>query len=309
MILILASPIESSIDKVIDWIYYFNPNIKIIRINSDNDYKISFQGDKIFLKFQNEFIDFDDIISFWYRRGFLQYHFLNNIIINDYRREEQQVLLEYLNYKLKQKRHIGDMLSASVNKLVVLEEAQKVGLQIPKTYLIEDLNVLNDIQTKEVLITKTYLESSTFKFSDGNALLYTQQVKDLKTIPKKFGPSLFQNKIDKKIELRAFYLNERIWCMSIFSQNDEKTNIDFRIYNKEKPNRNIPYQLPKEIIVNLNQLMKNLGLNTGSIDLILDKKGNYIFLEVNPIGQFGMVSYPCNYYLEKEIAKYLCYEN
>jgi hypothetical protein len=37
-----------------------------------------------------------------------------------------------------------------------------------------------------------------------------------------------------------------------------------------------------------------------------------VFLEINPVGQFGMVSHPCNYYLEKRIAQNLInskYEN
>jgi D-alanine-D-alanine ligase-like ATP-grasp enzyme len=51
--------------------------------------------------------------------------------------------------------------------------------------------------------------------------------------------------------------------------------------------------------------MALLKLNTGSIDLIVNTTGEYIFLEVNPVGQFGMVSSPCNYYLEREIARFL----
>jgi hypothetical protein len=39
--------------------------------------------------------------------------------------------------------------------------------------------------------------------------------------------------------------------------------------------------------------------------LIYAKDSNYYFLEVNPEGQLGMVSLPCNYYLEKKIAKEL----
>ena len=31
----------------------------------------------------------------------------------------------------------------------------------------------------------------------------------------------------------------------------------------------------------------------------------YVFLEVNPEVQVGMVSYPCNYYLEKKLAEEL----
>jgi glutathione synthase/RimK-type ligase-like ATP-grasp enzyme len=51
--------------------------------------------------------------------------------------------------------------------------------------------------------------------------------------------------------------------------------------------------------------MLQLELTTASIDLIVDLNENYVFLEVNPDGQFGMISYPCNYYLEKEIANQL----
>ncbi len=55
--------------------------------------------------------------------------------------------------------------------------------------------------------------------------------------------------------------------------------------------------------------MDNLGLDTGSIVLIKSKDDQWYFLEVNPVGQFGMVSYPCNYYLERKIAEYLVQKN
>jgi D-alanine-D-alanine ligase-like ATP-grasp enzyme len=93
--------------------------------------------------------------------------------------------------------------------------------------------------------------------------------------------------------------------MAIFSQMDDKTNTDFRKYNIKKPNRNIPFQLPKSIEKKLWQFMQELELNTGSIDIVVDKSNNYYFLEVNPIGQFGMVSFPCNYLLEKKVAEHL----
>lgn len=50
--------------------------------------------------------------------------------------------------------------------------------------------------------------------------------------------------------------------------------------------------------------MEALDLNCGSLDLI--KSGStYYFLEVNPVGQFGNLSFDCSYHLEKEIAEYL----
>jgi hypothetical protein len=51
--------------------------------------------------------------------------------------------------------------------------------------------------------------------------------------------------------------------------------------------------------------MKQLNLNTGSIDMAVNTENEYVFFEVNPIGQYGMTSVPCNYNLDKKIAEYL----
>src|SRR5688500_5360277 len=90
--------------------------------------------------------------------------------------------------------------------------------------------------------------------------------------------------------------------MAIFSQSDEQTKTDFRKYNEKKPNRYVPFKLPDEIDQKIKLLFKKIDLNTGSVDLIVDKDDNYFFLEINPVGQFGMVSDPCNYFLEKNVA-------
>ena len=100
-------------------------------------------------------------------------------------------------------------------------------------------------------------------------------------------------------------MRTQFFPMAIFSQKDKKTQLDYRNYNQEKPNRNIPYILPNKIQDKLQLLMDKLGLDSGSIDMIVTPEGEYVFLEVNPTGQFGWVSVNCNYYLEEKIANYL----
>ena len=51
--------------------------------------------------------------------------------------------------------------------------------------------------------------------------------------------------------------------------------------------------------------MHDLKLKNGSIDIIKGIDNEYYFLEVNPVGQFGMVSKPCNYNIENFISKKL----
>jgi hypothetical protein len=124
-------------------------------------------------------------------------------------------------------------------------------------------------------------------------------------------PSIeYLDEIYKSFEVRAFFIDNEWYSMAIFSQNDEQTKTDFRQYNSLKPNRFVPFRLPQVIILKLVALMKQLNYQTGSIDMVCNKKGEFIFLEVNPVGQFGMTSIPCNYCIEKIIAeKISSYEN
>jgi D-alanine-D-alanine ligase-like ATP-grasp enzyme len=93
--------------------------------------------------------------------------------------------------------------------------------------------------------------------------------------------------------------------MAIFSQNDPKTQIDFRNYNNENPNRNIPFKLPKKIEKKLKKIIKIKQLDSCSIDLIVTPENEFVFLEINPQGQFEWISYYCNYHIEKKIANHI----
>lgn len=97
--------------------------------------------------------------------------------------------------------------------------------------------------------------------------------------------------------------------MAIFSQENEKTRIDYRNYDREKPNRCVPYHLSDDIQSKLSAFMNLIDMNCGSIDMIYSPDGDYIFLEVNPVGQFHWLDKNCNYFLEREIAKCLSNEN
>ena len=67
----------------------------------------------------------------------------------------------------------------------------------------------------------------------------------------------------------------------------------------------IPCILPDEIERKLHNLMEFIEFNTGSIDMIVTPANEYVFLEVNPVGQFAFVSDNCNYQLERKIANQL----
>lgn len=194
--------------------------------------------------------------------------------------------------------------NTEINKISVLKLAKSQGLDIPKTYIVNSKNQLLDIQKKEKkLITKPIYEGLGFYDEKGVYITHTQKV----DIPKieNFSPSLFQEEIEKEFEIRIFYLDKCMYSMAIFSGKNKKTKVDFRNYDFFNPNRYVPFILPGSIKAKLINLMEKLNLCSGSIDMIKSTSGKYVFLEINPVGQFGMVSHPCNFHLEKKVAEFL----
>lgn len=194
------------------------------------------------------------------------------------------------------------------NKLDVLARATQHGLDTPATLVTTSRAELERFAREHGgVITKSIGDPDIFQIEDRAYMLYTAEVgpEEIAGLPERFFPSLFQEKIEKKYELRVFYLDGRCHSMAIFSQLDAQTQLDFRRYNHQKPNRTVPYRLPAEIEEKVDRLMRDLQLETGSIDFIRSPEGRLVFLEVNPIGQFNMVSTPCNYFLERKVAEAL----
>ncbi|UKB84599.1 grasp-with-spasm system ATP-grasp peptide maturase [Chryseobacterium sp. MEBOG06] len=299
MILILSRNRETTTDEVIKWLSAMKK--KFIRIHEDELFEIKIKDKRICIEsYRNSFF-IDDISSIWYRRGGLKFKRLHyrNSSIDLYMHEHQNWLEDYVIKTLESKKHINTQSNRNINKLLVLEKAKEQGLSVPIYFLAEN--------TDDVVIGKTITKSITGtagveSFESSQLLMYTAAIK--KKEDSQFFISFFQEKIEKDYEIRSFYLNGKIWSIAIISQNDEQTKLDFRKYNNKRPNRNVRYNLPKDIDEKIHLLMQSLNLNCGSIDFI--KKGNeYYFLEINPIGQFLGISLVCNYSLEKEIADYL----
>lgn len=306
MVLILSNKNDFTTNLVQDWLYYYGK--EVTRVNSYIT-DLSFKTDNIFIRSETgEQINLDDVTSFWYRKGKLIKPLNTN---HQTIKSEFEITAGYISYLLGGKKGIGHYQQAiNLNKLIVLQTAKKNGLNIPNTFILDNkedlLNLLSENKNKK-FITKMKTESSMFQFEDTSSIIYTNVLNEkvIESLPEKFAPSLIQEKIEKLIEIRTFFLNDKTWSMAIFSQNDNQTKDDYRRYNNKKPNRNTLFKLPKDIEDKLCSVMNNLNLDTGSIDWILTKDNQYYFLEVNPTGQFSNMSMTCNYPLEKIIAQKL----
>lgn len=307
-IVIQSEEKDSSTDEIIQWLYYLKPNIKIY--NQFNQYPI----DDLKIEISNENVSISlnniKVKNKWYRRGEYCFRSTSKKINKIFLKETYSSIKEYIDDSIYQK-NINCFLDNEKFKLTTLNECIKLKIPIPETLITNNLNELKKFIKKQKRIITKPIENTTFRHHYGNyEVLFYPNLKVLESNDishlceeTNFLPSLFQKYIDKKIEIRSFYLNGEFKSMAIFSQQNEKTKLDFRNYDYSRPNRNVPYQLPKDFETKLHNLMINLKINSGSFDIIYNKKGEYIFLEVNPIGQFQWLSHGCNYFIEEMFAK------
>ena len=309
MILIISDREDKSTKDVINWLNYYKKEW-IILYPEDviellfNEYKICFivNGGKKY--------NLDEIKSVWYRRGEINYkklEFTNNPELDGVIYEEFLRLKEFFVYNLGKKNKINSIINVDINKLIISDKARKHKLKTPNDYLFSNVSDLMNFLMKnkhQNFITKSINGSCSYSINDYQIFNYTSKL-SYKDIDHEdtFFHSLLQNEIKKKYEIRAFFLKDQFYSMAILSQFNIDTKTDYRLSNNKI--KYIPYKLPNFITKKLNRLMSEIELDCGSIDLIYTTDNEYIFLEVNPIGQFSMVSYPCNYFLEKKIAEAL----
>jgi ATP-GRASP peptide maturase of grasp-with-spasm system len=274
------------------WFQYYKIPFK--RINIDDTQDIIKEISKI---------NVNDLSGYWYRRGDLTKPYLRNAInseVQDYLNENDRKILEYFEYKMMSKKNLNSFFYSDLNKLIILEMAKECGLLVPDYQLLQSTLSLE----KHKYIYKTVnKDGSIFDFKAKSIFnILTQEYTE--SVNYEFSPTLVQKKIEKKYELRIFYINEIFFTMAILSQKNQATIIDSRAIGEQNKSRMVPFSLPADIEENLKKLMIKTSINCGVIDLIVTPENDYVFLEINPIGQFGLISYNCNYYIEKTIAKY-----
>jgi len=312
MILILSDTSDVTTYHVARWLEYLGKEVCIIT-DEDRVEVVTITHDDLVLKLDDQTIDLKNISAYWYRRGDIVLA-TEPALLNyptDVRSElkkETASIIGIIYRRLAGCRCLGTIWNADVNRVLTMDMAKEEGLTIPDYCICSSKTTLTAFREKHTQIVTKPVWNGLSCFEDN--ILYTNHTHlftddDFAALPEIFYPSYFVSYVEKKYELRIFYLDGQCHTMAILSQNDEQTKIDFRHYNTQKPNRNLPYLLPKNVEAKIDQLMKRLRLKTGSIDMIVTNADEFIFLEVNPVGQFLNLSHTCNYNLEKNVASYL----
>lgn len=306
MILIIKrNELDISTELVISWLHAKTSKFQIINLNDSNEYFNIFGDSKINLDLKKN----EKCIIWNWRSNTSQHIDLEKNQFNSFFQMESKIMLDYIFDNINSDSvWYPSKTDLSLNKLSVLKKCKELEIKTPDTIVTNNKkDVLLFLNKNKKIITKPIFEVDAWESTNLTFTLYTEFVNSeiINSLPDTFFPSLFQECIEKVFEIRSFYIDGDFFSMAIFSQENKKTEIDFRHYDKSNENRISLFKLPNEIELKLTVLMEKLKLNSGSIDLIYTKNNEYVFLEINPVGQYNMVSEPCNYYLEKIIANKL----
>jgi ATP-GRASP peptide maturase of grasp-with-spasm system len=328
LILILSqSSLEPTTEEVMDWLEALGG--RCVRLNGDDlegrsALRCEVADGRVSLRIESDGIELplQEVGAVWFRRWIYERRH-ETVDLLDRPAADNHTLHHQLRRHLTlESRRFSDFLYASfdhlpwlshprrsgLNKLDVLRRAAREGIATPATLVTTEREALRRFAGEHgTLITKPVGEVEAFIEGEVSHFLFTTEIgpAEIDALPESFAPSLFQERVEKAYELRVFYLDGEFHAMAIFSQNDPQTRADFRQYNRERPNRNVPYRLRPELAGRLRRLLDGLELETGSLDLLVTPDGREVFLEINPVGQLGMVSKTCNYPLERKIAELL----
>lgn len=194
---------------------------------------------------------------------------------------------------------IPHMAAASV-KPEQLRRAVTMGFSVPHSIITNDYRevlrffklhngrIIFKALEDEALGNKVYDPSIKPKF------LFTSLVEDETYITEdiiSLSPCLFQEYIDKQLELRITVVGNKVFTAAMYT-NDLKDNcVDSRFEGREVSYSN--FDLPTDISEKCVEFVRSYGLNYGAIDMIVTPENKFVFLEINPGGQF--------YYIQEKL--------
>jgi glutathione synthase/RimK-type ligase-like ATP-grasp enzyme len=176
-----------------------------------------------------------------------------------------------------------------------LRLAQRLKLQIPETIVTNTLEKAKEfIKIHKNCIIKPISHGlqqrgKTF-FSIYTSSIDITKLEKLNLADTFDTPIFLQKRIKNSKDIRVTIVGLNFFSVSIEKKSPEE--VDWRKPEVEKIYKQ--HYLPKELEIQLIKINSQLGLVYSAIDLILTPEGEYVFLEINPVGEWG--------WLEKEVG-------
>lgn len=258
-----------------------------------------------------------EINSVWERRPLVpaELRCVNKPEINRHNLKEAHGFLSFLLYYLGDRFCLGHHLydRSSASKMLQQRIARSLGMPTPDTCFTNNRAALETFCRNHDKVCLKSIDNDNIWFNDEmrEHVLYTQAVPTdalLALDEDAFSQtvSYVQNYIEKAFELRITVVDKNVFSCKIDSQamrpesggTDWRQGLDFGM-------RHSKFYLPKSISDFCVAFLKLLHLNFGCFDFIVTPKGDYVFLECNPNGQWLWIEHETGLPISKSIAETL----
>ena len=201
---------------------------------------------------------------------------------------------------------------AAENKQRQLRLAARAGLRVPRTLVTNDPAAARQFfaETEGQTVAKL-LRPIAVSMDADEPFVYTSRVReeDLNGAESlRHSPMVFQELIPKACELRVAFVAGETFTGALDASGTSRGHTDWRRVAPEEC-RWQKAELPTEVVSGLQALMSELGLVFGAVDLICTPSGEYVFLEVNPGGEWGMLERDLGLPISEAIAEALLEDN
>jgi glutathione synthase/RimK-type ligase-like ATP-grasp enzyme len=236
-----------------------------------------------------------DIYSIWVRKIGIPYisEDMDPLLRKGCITESLEVLEIFLRV-FDRVRWIDDLarIRKAEDKLFQLRIAQSVDLATPSTLITNDPQEVCDFYfSMGRNIVAKMITPLTISMEGNTPFVYTNHISEedlqhLETL--RHSPMAFQEYIPKEYELRIIYVDGQLFTGALHWEKPEQAAVDWRtadqdIFKWEK------FCVPKVFTNKVRAFMKQLGLYFGALDVIVTPDEKYVFLEVNPSGEWGML--------------------
>ncbi|KAF2331499.1 hypothetical protein [Flavobacterium nitrogenifigens] len=304
MILIITHKEDFTVDFVVDKLN--KKNISYFRLNCEDIHKdfYNFKNEDGFNFTINGISNFDSV---WFRRTKLPDLDINDeaeklFLLGDY-----ETLFDNIYALTDTKKWLSNPKEIYIaeNKIFQLKIAKSIGFKIPNTLVTNSHKELcHFFEQNGCNVIIKPIRQGRLVGKDGFKTIFTNKL-DLEIIQKltefDLTPCIYQEYINKQYEIRVTVVNDKVFAGKVNSQSREDTSIDWR---KEK----IPferYDLPVEVENKCKLITNKLNLSFGAIDLIKTEDGGYVFLEINPNGQWAWLEMEAGLQISDEIINFL----
>jgi len=189
-----------------------------------------------------------------------------------------------------------DLVRARGHKLYQLRLARELGLATPRTLVTNDpAEARAFIDTcPGGVISKMLAGFPIYDDKGDDQVVMTTELKPEhlgKLDGLRYSPMVFQEKLQKALELRITVIGGRMWAAAVDSQAVEGAEIDWRARGVTLLQSWREYTLPSEIERALHSYMDRIGMQYSAIDIIVEPSGRHVFLEANPAGECFWMQY------------------